>query len=93
MSILWVKKLKRQPLAEPEPLPLRGTCWLPVWYGEEQDCLGHYGRGQAQAEPQFALGEIQTAQPVALEIHHSWKGREATSGAVSTRLACVASGR
>lgn len=32
--------------------------------------------GLAQAGSPVALEETQTIQPVALEIHHSWRGRE-----------------
>lgn len=60
----------------PSQVPLGPNCQLPVGYGEGQDCWGHYGRGLAQAEPQAALQETQTAQPVALGTHHSWRSRE-----------------
>lgn len=55
---------------------MRSTHYLPVWYGEEQDCWGRYVKGLAQAGPQAALEETQTAQPVALGTHRSWRGRE-----------------
>lgn len=74
-----MKKLKQQ--SWPESDASRGpTCWLPVWYGEGQDCWGRCGMGLAQAEPRLVLEETRTAQPVARGTHHNWRGGERPYG-------------